>query len=274
MLVKMKFCKKIKPFILVGFLFFYGTIVLGQLEKSIGQPIDFSDANEFDPVLSSNGDKLAFISDKSGKYKIYISLLNNDAWSEPKGIDIINQFANGQGNIRYPSFNYDASIIYFEADFNKDSSGVDIFYSKIIDGDWTDPISIGAPVNTLGYDGQPSISSDNNSLYFVRNNNNSEEKDFNCKSIYTATKNVLNQTWLKPVKLPVPINIDCEQTPKIALDNKTLYFSSVREGGKGGFDVYKTKQIAKNVWIPAESIETLNTEFNDFTHSVSFDSKT
>jgi len=77
---------------------------------------------------------------------------------------------------------------------------------------------------------------------------------------------------LNPVKLPVPINVDCEQAPKIALDNKTLYYSSVREGGKGGFDIYKTKLIAKKVWIPAESIDTLNTEYNDFAPNVSFDS--
>ncbi len=272
MFAKIKFRKKIKSFILIGVLFFYGTTIYSQDLKSVGLPIDFTQGNEFDPVLSHTGDKLAFISDKTGKYKLYISNFSEDKWSEPTDVDIINQFADGQGNIRYPSFNYDASIIYFEADFNKDSSGVDIFYSVKIDGNWTEPISIGAPINTLDYDGQPSISSDNNSLYFARNKKNADEKDYDCKSIFLAKKNVSDQKWLKPKKLPVPINIDCEQAPKIAIDNKTLYYSSVREGGKGGFDVYKTKLIAKNVWIPAESIDTLNTEFNDFSPSISFNS--
>ena len=269
---KMKFRKEIKSVIIFGVLFFYGTLMFGQVVKSIGLPIDFTDANEFDPVLSNNGDKLAFISDKTGKYKIYISHLKDGEWTEPYSIDVINQFAGGQGNIYYPAFNYDASVIYFEADFNKDSSGVDIFYSKKVDGDWSEPISIGSPVNTLAYDGQPSISSDDNSLYFARNNSNAEQKDYNCYSIYVTKKNIVDQTWLSPVKLPIPINVNCEQAPKIALDNKTLYYSSVREGGKGDFDIYKTKLIAKNVWIPAENIDTINTEYNDFAPSISYNS--
>lgn len=271
---KKEFRKKIKSVVLILALFFYGTLMYGQLVKSVGLPIDFSDANEFDPVLSNKGDKLAFISDKTGKYKIYISHLNDGKWSEPQSIELINQFAGGQGNIRYPSFNYDASIIYFAADFNKDSSDVDIFYSKSEDGNWTEPISIGSPVNTLEYDGQPSISSDDKSLYFTRarNINKSKVYTYKCMSIYVAQRDVEGQFWLSPAKLPVPINIDCEQVPRIIIDNKTLYYSSLREGGKGGFDIYKTKLIAKNVWIPAETIDILNTEYNDFAPALSFNS--
>ncbi|RLD65676.1 MAG: hypothetical protein DRI95_08155, partial [Bacteroidetes bacterium] len=111
----MRFRKKIKVVLFIGVLFFYGTLMYGQVVKSIGKPIDFTAANEFDPVLSNRGDKLAFISDKTGRFKIYISEFTKNEWTEPYGIDVINQFAGGQGNIHYPSFNYDASIIYFEA---------------------------------------------------------------------------------------------------------------------------------------------------------------
>ena len=263
----------LKSAILIATLFFYGTLMHGQLIKSVGLPIDFANANEFDPVLSNDGGELAFISDKSGKFKIYISKLVDGKWSEPKGIEAINQFSGGQANIRYPSFNYNASVLYFAADYNKDSSGIDIFYSKRINKNWTEPVSIGTPVNSLSYDGQPSISSDDKSLYFARKNPNAETKDFDCKNIYVSTRDDASQKWGRPEKLPVPINVDCEQTPKIAIDNKTLYFSTVREGGKEGFDIYKTKLIAKNVWIPAEIIDTLNTDFDDFTPSISFNSK-
>ena len=43
-----------------------------------------------------------------------------------------------------------------------------------------------------------------------------------------------------------------------------IYILIEMEGGLGlgGFDIYKTKLIAKNVWLPAESVDGLNTEFN------------
>lgn len=267
-----EFLVKIKSVLLITALFFYGTLMQGQFIKSVGLPIDFPNANEFDPVLSNNGEELAFISDKSGKYKIYISKLVDGKWAEPSGIDAINDFLGGKGNIRYPSFNYNASILYFAADYTKDSSGIDIFYSERINGKWNEPVSLGTPVNSLSYDGQPSISSDDMSLYFTRKNPKPETKDFNCKQVYVSSRKDASQKWGRPKKLPVPINVDCEQAPKIAIDNKTLYFSSVREDEKQGFDIYKTKLIAKNVWIPAERIDTLNTEFDDFTPSLSFNS--
>ena len=268
-----KFRNNITLFIFIGGLFFCVTTVSSQSLKTVGLPVDFSDGNEYDPILNNRGNKLAFISDKSGTFKLYISNFTDGEWETPKGVDVINEFGGGIGNIHYPSFNYDGSIIYFEADFNKDSSDVDIFYSEYINDEWTAPVSVGAPINTLEYDGQPSISSNDNGLYFVRNNKNAEEKDYVCRTIYYTEKDVNNQNWSKPKKLPLPININCEQAPKIGIDNKTLYYSSVREGGKGGFDIYKTKLIAKNVWVPAEGLDTLNTEFNDFSPSISFDSK-
>ena len=268
-----EFYVKIKAALLIAALFFYGTLMHGQLIKSVGLPIDFPNANEFDPILSNDGNELAFVSDKSGKYKLYISKLVDGEWSEPVGIESVNEFSGGQSNIRYPSFNYNASILYFAADYNKDSSGVDIFYTKRVNQKWTEPMSVGIPVNSLSYDGQPSISSDDKNLYFSRKNPKAEAKDFDCKHIYVSSREDASEKWGRPKKLPIPINVDCEQAPKIALDNKTLYFSSVREGGKEGFDIYKTKLIANNVWIPAEAIDTLNTEFDDFTPSLSFDSK-
>ena len=233
----------------------------------VGQPFGFDPGNEFDPAFSNDGKQLAFISDKSGQFKIYICYKKGDNWTAAEEIAGINSFNNGVGNIRYPSFNYDGSKIYFSADFFKDSSNVDIFYSEKTNEGWSVPFSLGAPVNSALYDGQPSISPDDKVLYFVRNKTSELTSD--CKMVLVSTRQQ-EENWSKPEELPIPVNVDCEQAPKIALDNKTLYFSSVREGGKGGFDIYRSKLIAKNVWIPAESIDTLNTPDNDYSPSLYF----
>ena len=252
-------------------------------------------ANKFDPEFSKSGNEFYFVSNKTGKFKLYFAKKNNvGEWGEAVSIENINNFKEGEANIRYPSLNYDGSILYYCADHSRDSSdvtlvkgvrdedkyshgqmlalSVDIYYSvKEADG-WSEPINIGKPINSTLYDGQPSISVDNKSLYFVRYSTEAVIDNPNCKSIYLSEKDK-DGNWTKPVKLPVPVNVGCEQAPKIAIDNKTLYFSSDREGGLGGFDIYKTRLIAKNVWLPAESIDGLNTEFNDFSLSTSFNSE-
>jgi len=235
-----------------------------------GSPFGLTQGNEFDPAFSSDGLQLAFISDKSGQFKIYISSFQDNHWSDPTEIEAINNFNSGKGNIRYPSFNYNGTVLYFCADYYSDSTNFDIFYSKKDGNNWSEPINIGEPVNTSQYDGQPSISPDDKSLYFVRNTKSQMFPDADCKKIYISNRNPDGE-WNKAEALPIPINVECEQTPKIALDNKSLFFASMREGGKGGFDIYKTKLIAKNVWIPAESLDTINTSNNEFSPTQYYD---
>lgn len=260
-------------FLLLAIAFFFSiSDIQAQFIKSVGLPIDFDNASEYEPAISNNGQLLAFISNKTGKSKLYLSKYIDGQWSEPASIDIINDYAGGQASIRYPAFNYDGSILYFSADYYKDSSGVDIFYSVNIEGEWTEPISVGAPINTLEYDGQASISADDKFMYFTRKAPNPEYKGIDCRDIYVSVKDLSTGAWQKPQKLPIPINVSCQQAPRILLDNKTLYFSSIREGGKGGFDIYKTKLLVKNVWLPAEGLDTLNSEFDDYPPTEAFNS--
>ncbi len=231
--------------------------------QNVGIPIDFNNGNEFEPAFSNDGKQIAFISDKSGKSRLYICKRGEEnVWSEPEDIIEINDF-KAASNVRYPSFNYDAGILFFSADFNKDSTDFDIYFSRFVSGKWTSPISLGPPVNSNLYDGQPSISADDKSLYFVRKKPDNPNNIENCSKILVSRKNI-NGEWTQPEDLPIPINVECEQNPRIGIDNKTLYFSSMREGGKGGYDNYKTKLLAKNVWIPAESLDTINTINNDY----------
>jgi outer membrane protein OmpA-like peptidoglycan-associated protein len=242
-----------------------------QVKSEIGPPFDFETGNEYDPVFSNDGNLFAYISDKSGQFKLYICQFANGQWSIPQEISSINQFNNGMGNIRNPAFNFDSRVLYFSADFYKDSSNVDIFYSENVNGKWSEPKSIGAPVNTIAYDGQPSISPDDRALYFVRNTKSSQFPNADCKKVMVSYRQE-DGSWMSPRELPIPINVDCEQLPRIAIDNKTLYFASIRDGGKGGFDIYKTKLLAKNVWIPAETIDTLNDLDNEYTPALFFNS--
>lgn len=256
-------------------LFLLFTVLSGNLfgqEDGFDKPPHFNEGKEFDPCFNNRGDVFVFISNKSGNFKIYQCSKIDGIWSEPQEIESINNYKEAASNVRHPGFNHDGTIMFFDADFNKDSSGIDIFYVKKNGDGWSEPVSIGAPVNSKEYDGQPSISIDNKTLYFSRNRENEEYKDVDCKSIFVTTLNDENK-WNVPEMLPIPINVGCEQCPKIGVDNKTLYFSSIREEGKGGFDLFKTKLIAKGVWVPAIPLDSLNSEYDEYSAAMYFNSE-
>ena len=219
--------------------------------------------------ISFDGTKIVYISYIDGLTKLFeVEKDSQGKWTSPKPLSEINS-AFAKSNIGSPVYNYNATRVYFESDYNIDSSGVDIFYSDRTKTGWTAPQSIGIPINTLGYDGEPSISADDLSFYFVRQDFFSETPSLNCKRIM-VTERTVGGTWSEPQTLPEPINLICERTPRILSDNKTLLFSSIREGGKGGYDLYFAKQITKNVWQLPIAIDTVNTEGNELFPSVSY----
>ena len=126
-------------------------------------------------------------------------------------------------------------------------------------------------INTSYNESCPSLTTDGCTLYFVRDNPDSPNRDYDCKQIFMAYKNKAGM-WSKPE--PLPVNIDCEHTPKICPDNKTLLFSSLREGGPGGFDVYYTKMMAPGNWTKPQPVNSLNSAQNDLSPSVSAVSNT
>jgi len=252
-------------FVLITFLMnsIFCFSLYGQYSKEISEPINQAGFNESAPFISLDGKHFVFVSDKDGKLLFYESTLDDDGrWGVPVPLSEINSYGGPNSVIAAPCYNYDASILYFEANYKFDSAGVDIYYSKRTSNGWSEPKSIGAPINTKAYDGQPSISSDNKTLYFVRQNLTTEIEDYKCYIIFSAELG-RNAKWETPVALPMPINLECEMSPRISADNKTLYFSSFREGGKGDFDLFFAKKIAKSVWAVPNPIDTVNSIYAD-----------
>lgn len=59
----------------------------------------------------------------------------------------------------------------------------------------------------------------------------------------------------------------------ITNDKKTLFFSSTREGGKGGSDIYMMKLQPNNEWSLPQNIAELNTEYDEVLPNLSADEK-
>lgn len=115
-----------------------------------------------------------------------------------------------------------------------------------------------------------SLSSDGNTLFFVRGENRESQTD-----IYMCRK-LPRGGWSVPLKLGPEINSSYhEDFPYLSTDGKTLYFSSEGHNTMGGFDLFKSTWDAEtNTWTPAENLGyPINTTDNDRSISLTPDNR-
>ncbi len=133
---------------------------------------------------------------------------------------------------------------------------------------WTELRNLGPNVNTdEGWESQPSLSGDGQTLYFASARKGSLQMDI-YKSELDATGN-----WGPAERLPEPINTEYnDKTPFIHSDSRTLYFASDGHLGFGGYDVYFVRQNEDGTWKKPENLGyPINTEKDEHGFIVSTD---
>ncbi len=129
------------------------------------------------------------------------------------------------------------------AGFGQMFDNADIFFSELKDGRWDKLQSIGSNINTpTTWEAQPSISSDNKTLYFTRVTN-----VFGGDMDIFKSERQPDGSWGDPINLGDPINTPGdEKSPFMHSDSHTLYFSSNYHIGMGGYDIFYTKMNEKS----------------------------
>ncbi|MFA6923966.1 MAG: OmpA family protein [Bacteroidales bacterium] len=148
----------------------------------------------------------------------------------------------------------------------------DIYYSDNINGQWTEPKSIGDNVNSPdSWESHPSVSADGMVLYFSSN----RLGGFGGCDLYKIEKNEKG-VWGKPINLGPTINTAGDEvSPFIHTDSQTLYFSSNGHDGLGGLDIFYTKQNEKGEWTTPKNLGfPINSIYDDESFFVSTDGKT
>lgn len=235
-------------------------------DRKIVAVVSSSKHTEFAPTISADGRTLIFESDRDSdkRWKLYESHLDKQGrWSEPVPIKAVNDKLHFLAG---PSLSYDGNMLLFTGFIENVTTSEDIYYSRRIDeGNWSEPVNIGPPINTEAYEGFPSISADGNSIYFIRQNDENlfdRKSKEACFKIFVSNKKP-DGSWGEPTALPEPINKGCERDPKIMADNHTLIFSSIQHDGKGKYDLYQTKKIDEYTWEAPVPLDFINGEEND-----------
>ncbi|TXH28585.1 MAG: OmpA family protein [Cyclobacteriaceae bacterium] len=241
-------------------------IVTEVLDKNVN-----SDVNELNPILSPDGKTLYFSRsnhpDNSGGKKD-----KEDIWYSELGADGKWQLAKNAGaplNNEYPNFVSSISsttpdgksvimLLGNKYDENGDSKLAGVSMSSNVGGNWTKPVAL-------------KIEDDYNfhekANYFLANNRKTllmsvqREDTRGDRDLYVSFMRA-DSSWSRPLNLGAVVNTAGEESaPFLALDDKTLYFSSNGFSGYGGTDIYVSKRL-DDTWTNWSEPENLGPDIN------------
>lgn len=246
-------------------------------------PVDFNPENlgtvvntkdeEYVNMLVFNGNQLIFtrkeiLDEQRGlaREMLYVANYENGVWTNveplkinglPEDIDLGAAFVSADGN-----------KLYFTGCGSYRGSSCDLYVSDFRNGVWNTPRSLGECVNTGSWESQPCVSADGKELYFVSRRSGNAD-------IYRCLRNA-DGSWGQAQNLGAPINTSGkEMAPFLHPDGRTLYFSSDKHVGMGGFDLFMSRRNEKDEWQePVNLGFPINTSSDEINFFVASDGKT
>jgi outer membrane protein OmpA-like peptidoglycan-associated protein/tetratricopeptide (TPR) repeat protein len=201
--------------------------------------------NEGAPCLSADGHILFFVACAEldgfygteertgyGSCDIFYSEKIGEKWSEVFNLrkPINTPFFESQ-----PSFSADGKTLYFISNRPGGIGGGDIYMSTLNEKNfWSEPVNLGAKINTVGEEESVFIHNDGKTLYFASNGH----VGMGGLDLYVSRMDD-NGKWGEPINLGYPINtIGNENSLLVGASGNIAYFASSRKGGYGGLDLY------------------------------------
>lgn len=163
----------------------------------------------------------------TNKLKIFISNNDGNQWSKPEPFYI----NNDDYSVGHPAISYDGKTMYFVSDMPGGNGGTDIYSVELVNGVWTNLKNLGTDINTFGNEMFPYIDS-TGSMYFASDGH----PGLGSLDLFKSTLNA--GKWTKPENLKEPVNSSADDFAFCKLKEGKALFSSNRQGGKGGDDIY------------------------------------
>ncbi|MBE0645657.1 MAG: PD40 domain-containing protein, partial [Bacteroidetes bacterium] len=134
----------------------------------------------------------------------------------------------------HPTLSRDGKVLVFASERFGGHGGSDLWMSKAGGGGWETPVNLGSQINTSGNEITPCLSPDGQELYFA-----SDALPGRGGFDIFVTKLAAGK-WSTPEPLGMPFNSgDDDIFFNGTVSSDTIYFASNRDGGKGGFDLYR-----------------------------------
>ena len=131
--------------------------------------------------------------------------------------------------------------------------------------EWSEPVNMGNVVNSTEWESQPTISADGNRIIFT----SAREGGYGGADLYMTERNHLGD-WGIPQNLGSTVNTPFnDNSPYLASDGKTLYYSTNGHPGFGGADIFYCV-FENGKWSkPVNLGAPINSETDDTNFSIS-----
>jgi len=193
------------------------------------------------PVLTPDGKRLIFYSVYPESHlagtefmNIWFTERGDNGWGKPQKMNSIINSEKGESS---PSFTNDGSM-YFNSDRDGGKGKSDIYYSKIVNGQFSDPEKLGEAINTKDDEYGSCISPNESFLLFSRYTENPKGV-----SIYISFRKS-DGTWTKAQNMGDKIKL-CKRArfPGVSPDGRYLFFCAYADRD---LDVY---------WVDAKIVD-------------------
>ena len=161
------------------------------------------------------------------------------------------------------------NMIYTVIRTKKGRNIEDFYISELKNNRWQTGVPLPGKINTDENEGAHCISMDGKFLFFT---SCGRTIGLGSCDIYVSINH--EGKWTKPVNLGRGVNTKTwDAHPALSPDGKTLIFSSTREGGKGGKDLW-ISEYKNGGWANARNMTELNTKGDEVTPFFHVDGKT
>jgi outer membrane protein OmpA-like peptidoglycan-associated protein/tetratricopeptide (TPR) repeat protein len=226
---------------------------------NLGDSINTSNS-EYYPSITINDSLFVFTRRGQGIREDFVEsmILHDHRYSQSKTISgsINEEPSKGAINI-----SQDGDWLVFAGNFPSDGFGnFDLYISYSTPQGWSEPINLGAQINTEFWESSPSLSADKNTLYF----SSDRPGGYGGKDLYVSYR-LANGKWSKAVNMGPSVNTAGDElAPFIHADNNTLYFTSDGLPGYGDADLFMMRRKNATEWNTPENLGyPINTIEND-----------
>ncbi len=186
------------------------------------------------------------------------------AWGDPGPLAAINTPADDSG----PALSPDGRTLYFHSNRAGGAGGYDL-WSATRDGadGWTAPVNLGPAVNSPDDEYGVCVAFDGATLYFASNRPRP-----GADPAVTGAYDLYGVAHGAGFGVPYPLDdlnspFD-DGAPALSPVGDFLYFASNRPGGRGGFDVYRSRRMPDGFAPPANLDAPVNTAANEIDPAV------